>query len=234
VRRACLLLAAVAVAGCAGNGSAPARMLPRDPGASVLYVALGDSTVEGIGATSAERTYVARLHARLRGPYPRAGVVNLGLGGATSADVETDQLDRAILLRPQLVTLSIGPNDITEHVPVGEYERHLDTIFRRLTDETRAVVVANLLPDLAITPRFRGRDATPEVARLTVEFNRALARQARRHHVEVVDLYGPSRDEVPRRPELLAADGYHPSDVGYARWAELLWSGVERHIARRE
>ena len=60
-----------------------------------------------------------------------------------------------------------------------------------------------------------------------------LARQGRRYGVEVIDLYGPSRVEVPRRPELLAADGYHPSDLGYARWAELLWAGVERHILVR-
>ena len=45
-----------------------------------------------------------------------------------------------------------------------------------------------------------------------------------------VDLYGPSRDEVPRRPELIAADRYHPSDAGYARWAELMWAGVEARL----
>ena len=49
---------------------------------------------------------------------------------------------------------------------------------------------------------------------------------------EIVDLYGPSRDEVPRRPELIAGDGYHPSDAGYARWAELMWTGVQRRLGR--
>ena len=31
-------------------------------------------------------------------------------------------------------------------------------------------------------------------------------------------------------PDLLWSDGYHPSDAGYARWAELLWEGVEARI----
>ena len=97
----------------------------------------------------------------------------------------------------------------------------------------RAVIVANLLPDLAVTPRFRAHEARATVARLTVEFNEALARQGRRHGVELVDLYGPSRVEVPAHPELMSRDGYHPSDAGYARWAELMWVGVERHLARR-
>jgi len=87
--------------------------------------------------------------------------------------------------------------------------------------------------DLAVTPRFHGRENEPAVARLTVDFNAALTRQARRYGVEVVDLYKPSQTEIPRQPELLAADGYHPSDLGYARWAELLWVGVERRIGHR-
>jgi lysophospholipase L1-like esterase len=230
-----LLIVAVAlvVTACAGGRGHRARTLPLDHGAPVLYVALGDSTVEGIGATRPGANYVSRLHARLRTLYPRASVANLGLGGATAADVVGDQLERAVLLRPHLVTLSIGPNDITGRVPVQVYAGHVDTIFRRLTQETSAVVVANLLPDLAITPRFRGREAAPAVGGLTVRFNEALTRAARSYDVEVVDLYQPSRAEIPRRPELVAADGYHPSDLGYARWAELLWAGVERRIAVR-
>jgi lysophospholipase L1-like esterase len=155
------------------------------------------------------------------------------VGGATSADVIADQLERAVLLRPRLVTLSIGPNDITAHVPVGDYERNVDTIFRRLTRETDAVVVANLLPDLAVTPRFRGRERTADVSALTVRFNEALLRRARASDIEVVDLYRPSQAEIPHRPELLAGDGYHPSDVGYERWAEIVWAGVTRRIAAR-
>jgi acyl-CoA thioesterase I len=210
----------------------PARRLPSDAGTALLYVALGDSTVEGIGATSRSTTYVAQIHQRLRRLYPGARVVNLGAGGATSADVVADQLDRAVKLGPDLVTISIGPNDITTRVPVAEYERNVDAIFGRLAAGTRAVVVANLLPDLVVTPRFRAHEAKPAIARLTVEFNEALARQGRRHGAELVDLYGPSRVEVPAQPELISRDGYHPSDAGYARWAELVWEGVERRLGR--
>ena len=228
-----LVVAAALAVGCAGGRGERARTLPLGPGIPVLYVALGDSTVEGVGASSPAANYVSRLHARLRAVYPRACVANLGLGGATSADVVAGQLERAVLLGPHLVTLSIGPNDITGHVPLPEYERNVETIFRRLTRETGAVVVANLLPDLAITPRFRGREVAPAVGGLTVRFNEALGRLARRYGVEVVDLYEASRVELPRRPELIATDGYHPSDLGYARWAELLWAGVERRRAAR-
>jgi acyl-CoA thioesterase I len=222
------LIAAVLVSGCAWT-SGP-RMLRADRTAPLVYVALGDSTVEGIGATSASAHYVARLAERLRAVYPHTRATNLGVAGATAGDVVARQLEQAIALAPDLVTLSVGPNDITGRVSVREYDRHLDTIFTRLRKETAAVVVVNLLPDLAVTPRFANTPARDTVARLSIEFNDALARRALEHGVEVVDLYGPSRVEVMSRPELIASDGYHPSDLGYARWAELLWAGIERRI----
>lgn len=226
------LLVSVLVSGCAWTRSGTLRMLSADRTAPLVYVALGDSTVEGIGATSAGAHYVARLDERLRAVYPQARTTNLGVAGATSADVVAGQLEPALALAPHLVTLSIGPNDITGRVSVREYERHLETIFTRLQKETGAVVVVNLLPDLAVTPRFRNDPARETVGRLSIEFNEALARAARAHGTEVVDLYGPSRAEVMARPELVASDGYHPSDLGYARWAELLWAGIERRIPR--
>lgn len=230
---AAIALAAIALATCSSTSSDRARALPADRGAPVVYVALGDSTVEGVAASSAAHTYVARLHARLRTFYPAARVENLGVGGAVSADVVASQLGRAVTLRPDLVTVSIGPNDVTDGVPVATYEKNVDTIFGTLRRDTPAVVVVNLLPDLTVTPRFRRSAQRDALGRRTEQFNAALGRQARKHGALIVDLYAVSRDEVPRRPELMAADGYHPSDVGYARWAELMWQVVEPRIAAR-
>jgi len=36
--------------------------------------------------------------------------------------------------------------------------------------------------------------------------------------------------DAAARPELIASDGYHPSDLGYARWAELMWDAVRSRI----
>ena len=81
-----------------------------------------------------------------------------------------------------------------------------------------------------MTPRFRGHEAEAVVGRRSIEFNTALARLAKRHGVDVVDLYAASQREVPARPELMAGDGYHPSDLGYARWAELMWEAIGSRI----
>jgi lysophospholipase L1-like esterase len=215
---------------CSATRAAAVRMLPPERSAAVLYVALGDSTVEGVGASSAGTNYVSRLGARLRDRYPAARTVNLGVAGATSVDVLEGQLAEAIALRPHLVTLSIGPNDITSKVPVETYAENLEAILGRLEAETEAVIVVNLLPDLAVTPRFRTRDNAPLLARLSARFNDVVARTATRHGALTVDLFEASRREVPGHPELLAADGYHPSDAGYARWAELMWEALRTRL----
>jgi acyl-CoA thioesterase-1 len=212
------LATVVLTTGCSWMGTADTRMLPADRNAELVYVALGDSTVQGIGATSRQANYVSRLYARLRERYPNARMENLGVGGATSRDVLRRQLERAVALKPHLLT-----------VPVGQYAENMEAILGRLAGETDAVIVINLLPDLAVTPRFRGETAAL-VGRLSTEFNDALAAVADRHGAIVVDLYAASRREVPRRPELLALDGYHPSDLGYARWAELMWEAVRTRI----
>src|SRR3989304_3418945 len=135
-----------------------ARRLPNDRTQAVTYVALGDSTVYGEGATGSERNYVSLLHERLRAVYPASRLGNRGVRGASAANVVDGQLERAVALRPDLVTLSIGPNDITRGRAEAEDEQDLETIFGMLLKETPAVLAVNLIPDLTLTPRFRGRE----------------------------------------------------------------------------
>ena len=230
LRRA-MAIAVVAglVAGC-GSHSSQAELTRENCNAPIYYVALGDSTVEGVGASKPSLSYVSRLHARLLARYPNSRLKNLGNGGATSGDVVRRQLGPAIRFQPSLVTLSVGPNDITTGVPVDVYAENIDIIFSRLRHDTAALIVVNLLPDLAVTSRFAGGGQADLVGRQTAMFNETLARKAREHGVVLVDLYQPSREEVPRRAELLWKDGYHPSDAGYARWAELMWEDIDPRL----
>jgi len=115
----------------------------------------------------------------------------------------------------------------------------LGPLFARLTSERtfRAQFARIFAPEHPLTAEEAAHASPALYAQwlrapggLTAPGGEALAAVADRHGAIVVDLYAASRREVPRRPELLALDGYHPSDLGYARWAELMWEAVRTRI----
>jgi lysophospholipase L1-like esterase len=204
------------------------RLLPSDRRTPLVYVALGDSTVYGLGATSPHARYVARLFASLQWEYPAARLTNLGTCLATAADVLAQQVPDAVILQPQLVTLSVGPNDLRQGRGPDDFARRVEVILERLDRETDAAVILNALPDLASAPRFRQAERSM-VAALTRHYNHALQHVADGFGVNLVDL------EIGDRPErelqrFFSEDGYHPSDAGYAAWAGALWEAVRARI----
>jgi lysophospholipase L1-like esterase len=202
--------------------------LPNDRRAPLLYVALGDSTVYGLGASGPSRHYVGRLFDSLRVEYPSARLINRGTCLATAADVLAHQLADALVDQPDLVTLSVGPNDIRQGRAAGEFARLVEVILERLDADTRAAVVVNRLPDIADCPRFRGPERSM-VAALTRRYNHALQQVTDRFGIDLVDL-GIAGLPMDERRKYFCADGYHPSDDGYAAWASAMWESVRRRI----
>ena len=192
------------------------------------YVALGDSLTAGQGA---RHGYVDRLHDRLLRQHPGAVLHNLGSSGATTADVLRISLPRVAKLRPDLVTLTIGTNDLTEGAPVDAVLRNLEAIVSSLRATGAAVVVTNL-PAVGLAP------AVPAAYRQHIDdlvrsANAAIEAICRKNQATLFDLYAFSKKEIPRHPEYFSWDGYHPSEEGYDRWAEAMWRAVEDALARR-
>lgn len=195
------------------------------------YVALGDSSAVGVGASSGGG-YPERLYQRLkRAGYP-AGILNLGVSGARSADVVRGQVEKAASKRPHLVTLGIGGNDLWRLIPTSEFRANLEAIARVLDATGAEVVVSNLI-DLSLAPAATFVEQMIGVSRDLIrqraeELNACFELFARRPRFTVVDLFGFSRREVPAHPEYFCSDGFHPSAEGYERWAEMMWPEVER------
>ena len=204
------------------------RSLPSDRRTSLTYVALGDSTVYGLGASSPTRHYVGRLFDRIRDEYPAARVLNRGACMATAADVLAQQVPEAVLERPHLVTLSVGPNDLRRGFSPQDFARRVEVILERLHRETEASVVVNRLPDMAFCPRFSAAERSL-VSALTRHYNHALQHVADGFGIELVDLGIADRPEA-ERGRFFCEDGYHPSDEGYAAWAVALWAAIRNLI----
>jgi acyl-CoA thioesterase I len=195
------------------------------------YIALGDSSGVGVGS-NADGGYPERLFRRLRASGVNAGILNLSESGATSADLVARQLERTVSKRPALVTLGIGGNDVWRLVPSAAFAENIRRIADALEATGSQVVVCNII-DLAHAPAAAAAEAWVGLSRATVtqrvrELNTHLDALAGRRHFEVVDLCSFSQRELPAHPEYFCPDGFHPSAVGYDRWADLCWPAVER------
>lgn len=197
---------------------------------AVVYVALGDSTGVGVGARKGGG-YVARLFERIERERPGSRVVNLCVSGARTNDLLRHQLPRVAALRPTLVTVGIGINDLTNLVPAADFEANFDEIVSRLRDDAPAArVVLSNLPDISPAPVVPAAMRADAVRRIKL-FNEIVARVAARYRgVRVADAYHSSREVIAAHPEFFCEDGFHPSAEGYEYWAKLLWPAVKAEI----
>jgi lysophospholipase L1-like esterase len=217
-----LLLAPLLCAGCvrqtatAGNRAAP-----------LVYAAVGDSTGVGMGAREGGG-YVQRLFARIRQERPGSTLLNLSAAGATTADALDKQLPRLDGSRAALVTVCVGVNDLQRGREAKEFAEDYEALVVKLRRPGRLLVLANL-PDVTSAPLMKGMADEPLRTRLG-QFNKAIEDVASRHGAPLVNLYKLSGETLKSRPEFFSSDGLHPSDLGYAHWAEAMWPAVARAV----
>src|SRR5215213_580602 len=197
----------------------------------IVYVALGDSTGAGVGAR--EGGYVVRLFKRIAERRPESKLSNLCVSGATTADVVRGQLERAVALNPDLVTVGIGVNDIGHGLTLDQFSKNYEEILSTLKEKTHAQIIVSNLPDVSSAPRIPSVMRS-EYQRQIDQFCRRLEEIANRHGVTVFDVYTVTKDELPAHPEYFSADGFHPSDLGYELWATQMWPTVARVIGAPE
>jgi acyl-CoA thioesterase I len=179
-----------------------------------LWVVLGDSTAQGLGAPSPESGYVGQVMAELR---QRTGqpwrVLNLSTSGALIRDVVQYQLPR-LPAAPDLVTCGIGVNDILYTAPSRLFA-DLRALLATLPDQT---VVLDL-PVPAGLWGVLGWLSVPYVAQI----NRTIHRRAGARGLPVAEVSTHFR---PPWGGKFASDYFHPSQAGYRDWTRALLAAL--------
>jgi lysophospholipase L1-like esterase len=171
--------------------------------AGPLWVVLGDSTAQGIGAPSYDQGYVGQLRQLLdaeRGGDGPWRVLNWSRSGAKSDDVLEVQLPRLEALEgaPDLVSCAIGANDLVP-TPLDVLVARLREILGRLpTGAVVATLPQGLRPAKAIA------------------VNEVIRAEAPAAGLLVADVW--ARTGPPWRGKY-ASDAFHPGALGYADWA---------------
>jgi lysophospholipase L1-like esterase len=175
------------------------------------WYVLGDSMSQGIGATAFDRGWVDQLAARLEGDGTPVVVVNLSASGARVPDVLDTQLPvlTALGVRPDdLVTVLIGSNDLMS----GAHRATLPAAFERLVATLPNGSVVATMPQ----PRAAARAS-----------NAVLAAAAARGAISLVEMRSSGLSSWRGR---LAADHFHPNELGYAGIADAFHGPVARRL----
>lgn len=200
---------------------------------SFVYVAIGDSSVEGVGASTSDRSYPGIIHQHLKLAHKDIDYNNLGKSGARIKDVLDKQLPKTLDLAPQLITISIGANDILHGTPFKEFEKDLHKLLSTLKKQTAAEIVISTIPDLTAAP------AIPKHLRFASKvflrrINSIIRKQAKKSQVKLVDVYESSRIYTQHYPEVISSDGLHPSDFGYVIWANAIIHELKDLLTKRD
>lgn len=122
-----------------------------------------------------------------------------------------------------LVTLLIGVNNQYRGRDTAEYRRQfrelLNIAIGYAGNKAEHVIVVSI-PDYAITPFGLTRDMA-KISREIDWFNRINLQETRKTQAAYVDITPISRRGLGE-PQLVAADGLHPSGEMYREWVELL------------
>jgi lysophospholipase L1-like esterase len=181
------------------------------------YVALGDSTTEGMDDRRPDGTYrgwADRLAECLSEANPGLLYANLAVRGRRISQVREEQLGPALALEPDFATVVAGLNDLLRrrYDPVAT-AGHLEAMLTAL-QRGGATVLTFTLPDLASVVPL-ARVFRPRLS----AYNAAIREIGARTGAIVVDI---AAEPVSSDPRLWSVDRLHASTLGHERIAAAL------------
>ncbi|WP_168915810.1 SGNH/GDSL hydrolase family protein [Microcella flavibacter] len=175
------------------------------------YVAIGDSFTEGIGdpepdSPGGHRGWADRVAENLAERTEGFAYANLAIRGRLLQQIADEQIPAALELRPDLISISGGGNDIIRPgTDPDEVATRFEAAIERLRSNGATVVMFNG-PDIGMTPvlrRVRGKVAI---------YNENLRYIAAKHDAIVADMWALRELQDPR---MWAPDRLHFSPLGH-------------------
>lgn len=181
------------------------------------YVAIGDSTVEGLDDPDGRggyRGWADRLAQKLAVEQGSVLYANLAIRGRTTRQIRREQLDAAVAMQPDLVAVVSGTNDLLRpRFDPDALRDDVDAMQHALTG-AGATVITFTLPDLGdimpLARMVRGR---------LLRMNDIIREAAARNGTIVCDF---AAHPVASDPRLWSDDRLHANTAGHARIADAL------------
>jgi lysophospholipase L1-like esterase len=163
--------------------------------------------------------------------FPGKPYIGRGISGQTTPQMLLRFRQDVIALKPAVVVILAGTNDIAGNTGPSTLEMIEDNI-ASMSELAQAngirVVLCSVLPVFDY-PWKPGLEPAPKI----VALNAWIRTYAASHHAEYADFHTAMADERQGLPKRLAADGVHPNADGYAMMGPIVVAAIEKSLSRK-
>lgn len=205
-----------AVVTLAANGLSRSRAAVRDI-SRLNILAIGSSSIEGVGASQRELGFVPRLQNGLRERLPEVAVnvFNRGIGGESAFETANRMQAEINTYKPDLVIWQVGTNDVLRSRPWADIQADI-VRGQAILDAANVDVLLidpQRLPEDGVNFRGKNTDLAEVARQLAAEGSRMG--YAVQHRFEAMASWtGLTRGGI-------GPDDLHMNDDGYACWANV-------------
>ena len=192
-------------------------------GPELRMLIVGDSSAAGVGASHQDEALLGQMRKRLSQTNTVNWQVDAKTGATTRDTIE--RLKQRPAFKVDIVSVSLGVNDITSQVPLWLWLRRQRDLMDLLKDRFGADVIC-----VSGIPKMQYFPLLPQPLRWVLgcqaaRFDRQLRRLvASRPECRYVDM------DFEPDPSLMSADGFHPGPKIYSEWGRRVYRTVRRDL----
>jgi lysophospholipase L1-like esterase len=166
--------------------------------------------------------------------FPAKGYINRGIGGQTTSQMLVRFYQDVIALRPAVVVVLAGTNDIagnTGPIAVEDIEANYASLAELARANGVQLIFSSVMPVHDYTPQSQNFFAQREPAKI-LALNVWLKNYCSANGLVYLDYFPALVDDHGLLRKELAADGLHPNDAGYKIMAPLAQAAIEQALKR--
>ena len=160
--------------------------------------------------------------------FPGKPYINRGISGQTTPQILVRFRQDVIALKPRVVVILAGTNDIAGNTGPSTLEMIEDNLasMAELAKENGIRAVMSSVLPVYDYPWKPGLEPAPKI----IALNKWMKDYADHHHAIYLDYHSAMADARGGMREGLASDGVHPNEAGYRVMAPLAEQAIERAL----
>ncbi|MGB7284079.1 MAG: SGNH/GDSL hydrolase family protein [Candidatus Acidiferrum sp.] len=194
------------------------KELPPPAKGEIRVVFLGDSITEGWGMKATATSPARGVF------FPGKPYINRGISGQTSPQMLVRFRQDVIDLKPKVVVVLAGTNDIAQNtgpMTLAETEGYIASMSQLARASAIRAVLCSVLPSSDF-PWHKGLDPASKIR----ELNAWIKEYAAKNGFVYVDYYSAMANSDGGMKDGVSLDGVHPNAAGYAIMAPLAEAGI--------